>query len=315
MNAFGDGTLYVERLIEQARHIEVQVFADAHGHVLHLFERECSVQRRHQKIIEESPSPALTPGLRARMTDAAVAAARAANYRNAGTIEFLVEGSGDAARFYFLEMNTRLQVEHPVTEQVVGVDIVRAQLLVASGEPLPWASTSLFQRGHTIEARVYAEDPANEFLPQAGRILLYREPRGPGIRIDSGIGEGSDVPVDYDPLLVKVIASDETRRAAIARLISALRAFPILGIRTNVSFLLNILEHDRFQEGTIDTAFLDQAGAPVAARQSSEVPPFVTAALAAEHETGSRNVAGWNEAGLADAATQDPWQRLGRWRG
>src|SRR5438874_6484070 len=187
--AFADSTLYVERLVERPRHVEVQVFADNHGGVRHLFERECSVQRRHQKIIEESPSPGLTPALRDRMTSAAVHAARAVGYRNAGTLEFLVDGSGDDARFYCLEMNTRLQVEHPVTEQVTGLDLVRAQLLVASGEPLPW-SEAVTQRGHAVEARVYAEDPSQGFVPQAGPLLLYREPQRPGLRIDSGVVEG-----------------------------------------------------------------------------------------------------------------------------
>jgi 3-methylcrotonyl-CoA carboxylase alpha subunit len=215
--AFGDDTLYVERLIERPRHVEVQVFADAEGRVVHLFERECSVQRRHQKIVEESPSPILTPALRARMGEAAVAAARAAGYRNAGTIEFLVEGTGDAASFFFLEMNTRLQVEHAVTEAVVGVDLVRAQLAVAGGAPLPWTQDALAQRGHAIECRVYAEDPAADFLPQAGRILLYREPSGPGIRVDSGIAERSEVTVHYDPLVAKLIAHGEHRAAAHTR--------------------------------------------------------------------------------------------------
>src|SRR4051812_4209885 len=217
--AFGDGTLYVERLVAHPRHVEVQVFADSHGRVLHLFERDCSTQRRHQKVIEESPSPAVTPALRARMTDAAVAAARAASYRNAGTIEFLVDGDA----FYFLEMNTRLQVEHPVTEQVAGVDLVRAQLLVADGQPLPWTEDGLAQRGHAIEARVYAEDPSQGFLPQAGRVTRYREPRRPGIRVDAGIVEGADVTVYYDPMIAKVIATAETRPLATARLAAALR--------------------------------------------------------------------------------------------
>ena len=194
--AFGDGALYVERAIPRPRHIEVQVFADNHGNVAHLFDRECSVQRRHQKVIEESPSPVANARLRSRMTEAAVRATRACGYRNAGTIEFLVDVSAGrgAERFYYLEMNTRLQVEHPVTEQVTGLDLVKTQLLVASNEPLPWTSGSVTQRGHVIEARVYAEDPARGFLPQAGRILLYREPRMPGIRVDSGVEEGSDVP-------------------------------------------------------------------------------------------------------------------------
>ena len=255
--AFGDGTLYVERLIERPRHVEVQVFADARGNAVHLFERECSVQRRHQKIVEESPSPALTPALRDRMGKAAVAAAIAAGYRNAGTIEFLLEGAGDAARFYFLEMNTRLQVEHPVTEAVTGTDLVRAQLSVAMGEALPWTQASLSQRGHAIECRVYAEDPASGFLPQAGTLRLYREPSAPGVRIDSGVVEGAEVPVQYDPMLAKLIASAATRDAAIARAIAALRSYPILGVRTNVAFLLNILRHPAFRAGDVHTGFVD----------------------------------------------------------
>jgi acetyl/propionyl-CoA carboxylase alpha subunit len=223
--AFGDGALYVERLVERPRHVEVQVFADAHGNAVHLFERECSVQRRHQKMIEESPSEALSPAVRARMGEAALAAATAAGYRNAGTVEFLLEGSGDTARFYFLEMNTRLQVEHPVTEAVVGVDLVHAQLRVASGEPLPWTQAALAQRGHAIECRVYAEDPQQGFLPQAGPLLLYREPHGPGIRVDSGVVEGGVISVHYDPMIAKLIVWGETREAARRRAAEALRRF------------------------------------------------------------------------------------------
>ena len=260
--AFGDGTLYVERLVAHPRHVEVQIFADDHGHVMHLFERDCSTQRRHQKVIEESPSPALTPGLRARMTEAAVAAARAANYRNAGTIEFLVEDEA----FYFLEMNTRLQVEHPVTEQITGLDLVRAQLLVADGEPLPWTQQEVSQRGHAIEARIYAEDPAQGFLPQAGRLTRYREPQRPGIRVDAGVVEGGEVSIHYDPMLAKVIATAETRDLAIARLSAALRWFEIAGVRTNRSFLLRILESSAFRAGAIDTAFLDREGHALAAQ-------------------------------------------------
>jgi acetyl-CoA carboxylase biotin carboxylase subunit len=257
--AFDDGTLYVERWFDRPRHIEVQVLADGHGHVVHLFERECSIQRRHQKVIEESPSVALTPHLRKRLTESAVTAARSARYRNAGTIEFLLDTQGgtEEAQFYFLEMNTRLQVEHPVTELVTGVDLVRAQLRVASGEPIPWKADSLAQRGHAIEARVYAEDPTRGFLPQAGRIWLYREPLGPGIRIDSGVQEGNEVPVHYDPLLAKVIAVGESRDVARGRLIDALRRFPILGVRTNIPFLLRVLSHPRFKTNEIDTGFLE----------------------------------------------------------
>src|SRR5688572_14527420 len=271
MTAFGDGTLYVERLVERPRHVEIQVLADHHGHVVHLFERECSIQRRHQKIVEETPSTALTPALRRRMGEAAVAVASAAGYRNAGTVEFLLEGAGDEAAFYYLEMNTRLQVEHPVTEQVTGVDLVRAQILVAAGEPLPWAQDALSQRGHAIEARIYAEDPAHGDLPQAGPLLLYRAPAMPGIRVDSGFGEGDSVGVHYDPLLAKLIASGETREAARRRALAALRAFPILGIRTNIALLIELLEHPRFISGDLDTQFLDSAGAAI--REALRVEP------------------------------------------
>jgi 3-methylcrotonyl-CoA carboxylase alpha subunit len=266
--AFGDGSLYVERLIQRPHHVEVQVMADAHGNLVHVFERECSVQRRHQKVLEESPSPAIDAALRARMTAAGVRAARAASYRNAGTIEFLVDTSAaapSAAPFYFLEMNTRLQVEHPVTEMTAGVDLVHAQLLVASGERLPWRQEAISPRGHAIEARIYAEDPARGFMPQAGRITAYRAPDMPGVRIDSGVAEGSDVPVYYDPLLAKVIASAETRDLAIGRLSAALDQFVIEGITTNIQFVRRILEHPAFRAGTIDTGFLDREGEPLVA--------------------------------------------------
>ena len=309
MAAFGDGTLYVERLIDRPRHVEVQIFADHFGTITHVFERECSVQRRHQKVIEESPSPALTPALRARMTDAAVAGARAAAYRNAGTIEFLVEGRGDSATFYFLEMNTRLQVEHAVTEAVAGVDLVRAQLLVASGEALPWSDGSLTQRGHAIEARIYAEDPARDFLPQAGPLLLYREPRLPGVRVDAGVAEGGEVPVHYDPMLAKVIASGENRDVAIGRLVAALREYPILGVRTNIPFLITILDHPKFRAGDIDTAFLDKEGSTLHGAGTGELPGFLRDALS-QIDDGVRPGAQSPEPGTSD----DPWVHLHGWR-
>ena len=307
--AFGDGTLYVERLIEHPRHVEIQVFADAHGNVVHLFERECSVQRRHQKVVEESPSLAVTPALRERMGAAAVAAARSAGYRNAGTIEFLVDhegGRGDEARFYFLEMNTRLQVEHPVTELVTGTDLVRAQLHVAGGGELPWTQADLSQRGHAIECRVYAEDPAGGFLPQAGRLLVYREPSGPGIRVDSGVEEGAEVPVQYDPMLAKLIASGESRTAAIARAVAALRAFPILGVRTNVAFLINVLTHPAFIEGDVHTGFIDDHLDDLL--RVPETPEAVLAAAAFARE--SRAAASTEP---SPAASADPWEGLRQW--
>jgi len=300
--AFGDGTLYVERLIDRPHHVEVQIFGDHHGNVVHLFERECSAQRRHQKVIEECPSPNVPAALRDRMTSAAVAAARAAGYVNAGTIEFLVD-LGDTEKsnpnFYFLEMNTRLQVEHPVTEHTLGVDLVAAQLIVASGDPLPWRQSALAVRGHTIEARLYAEDPSSGFLPQAGTLLLYREPSIPGVRIDSGVREGDRIPVHYDPLLAKVIATAESRDGAISRLQAALRSFPVLGVRTNLELLLGILNHEAFRAGTMDTTFLDRHLADlVQATTDRDVPLIVRAAL--DHHGASA------AAPPANAAA-DPW--------
>ena len=306
--AFGDGTLYVERLIERPRHVEIQVLADSHGHVVHLFERECSLQRRHQKVIEESPSPRLTASLRARMGEAAVAATRAARYRGAGTIEFLVEGEGDAAGFYFLEMNTRLQVEHPVTEAVAGVDLVRAQFAVAAGARLPWQQADLHQRGHAIECRIYAEDPVNEFLPQAGRLLLYREPSGPGLRVDSGFVEGDSIVVHYDPLIAKLIAYGETREAAIDRAATALRRFPILGVRTNIAFLLNLLGDRVFRAGRAHTAYIDEHMGQLTPEAALPIEAVAAAAMA--HTSPATGAAVHGE---SSARPLDPWSTLTGW--
>jgi acetyl-CoA carboxylase biotin carboxylase subunit len=302
LGAFGDGRLYVERFIERPRHVEIQVFGDAHGNVVHLFERECSLQRRHQKIVEESPSTALTPALRARMGEAAVAAARAAGYRNAGTIEFLVEGAGDSARFYFLEMNTRLQVEHPVTEAVTGVDLVRAQLIVASGDPLPWTQESLTQRGHAIECRVYAEDPANGFLPQAGPLAVYREPSGPGIRVDSGVVQGGRVGVHYDPMLAKLIAVAETREAAIERAVLALGNYQVAGIRTNIPFLIRLLRHDAVRSGNVHTQFVEEHLAELIPKEPEPEKP------------GEPEEPQEPKEPREPTALRDPWSALEGWR-
>jgi acetyl-CoA carboxylase biotin carboxylase subunit len=308
--AFGDGTLYVERLVDRPRHVEIQVFGDHRGNVVHLFERECSIQRRHQKVIEETPSVALTPALRHRMGDAAVSAARAAGYHNAGTVEFLLEGTGDSANFYFLEMNTRLQVEHPVTEEVTGVDLVRTQIAVAAGRPLPWTQAQLSQRGHAIELRVYAEDPARHDLPQAGPLLLYREPMMPGIRIDAGVVEGGEVTVHYDPMVAKLIAWGDTREAARQRAIVALRSYPILGIRTNTALLLALLEHPRFISGDLDTGFLDTEGEVIRASLGDDTPAEVMAVARAADNGASRAI------GSSTAPeTPDPWATLKGWRG
>jgi acetyl-CoA carboxylase biotin carboxylase subunit len=304
--AFGDGTLYLERLIDNPRHVEVQIFGDTFGNIVHLFERECSIQRRHQKILEESPSPALTGSIRARMTDAAVAAARAAGYVNAGTIEFLLEGSGDDARFYFLEMNTRLQVEHPVTEAVTGVDLVRAQFIVAGGGRLPWTQAGISQRGHAIECRVYAEDPSGGFLPQAGTLLLYREPAGPGIRIDSGVAEGGAVSVHYDPLLAKVTVLAESRDAAIARALAALRRFAILGIRTNVPFLIRLLEHQDMQSGRIHTRFIEDHALDLLAPHGTPVEALAAATIGPVGETVASTT-------TPSSTASDPWATIRGW--
>jgi acetyl-CoA carboxylase biotin carboxylase subunit len=303
--AFGDSAVYLERFVAEPRHIEVQVLADAGGAVIHLGERECSIQRRHQKLIEESPSPAVDPALRQRMGEAAVAVAHAAGYRNAGTVEFLLEGAGDSARFYFLEMNTRLQVEHPVTELVTGVDLVRAQIAIASGAPVPWTQHELTQRGHAIELRVYAEDPAQQDLPQAGPLLLYREPSMPGIRVDAGVTEGSEVGVHYDPLLAKLIAYGETRDAARQRAAAALRSYPILGIRTNIALLTELVGHPRFIAGQIDTSFLDTEGDAIRARLSTAPPPEVQAIADAARAHGSHAMPG-----RPQSSGVDPWTSL-----
>jgi len=305
--AFGDDTLYLERLIAHARHIEVQLLADHHGGIVHLFERDCSTQRRHQKIIEESPSPALTPALRAAMGEAAVAAARAVGYRNAGTIEFLLEGTGEGAHFYFLEMNTRLQVEHPVSEAIAGVDLVHAQLRVASGLALPWTQADLRARGHAIECRIYAEDPASGFLPQAGRIERWRAPCRPGVRIDAGVETGSDVSVFYDPMLAKLIVHAETRDAAIARCRAALAEFVVLGIATNIGFLMRVLDHEAFRNGTLDTGFLDREGSALAID-----PPLPAAAIAAA--IAHTDTPTFDSAGDRSPAGLDPWTTLTGWR-
>jgi acetyl-CoA carboxylase biotin carboxylase subunit len=320
--AFGDGTLYLERLLGRPRHVEFQVFGDATGRVVSLFERDCSTQRRHQKIIEESPSPVLDASLRRRMGDAAVALASHIGYTGAGTVEFLVEGTGDDATFYFLEMNTRLQVEHPVTEAVTGLDLVHAQLLVASGHPLPWAPGAIGQRGHAIECRVYAEDPGRDFLPQAGVLEVYREPHGPGLRVDSGVVEGSEVSVYYDPLLAKLVASGETREVARRRAVEALRRFAVLGIRTNIPFLVRVLESEPFRNGGVDTAFLDTVGDPLLRDTTRRAlgPAIAAAETAADASSAAagassrRNVRTDrpNRPGPEDRS-EDPWSRLSGW--
>jgi len=292
--------------VERPRHVEIQVLADRHGHVLHLFERECSLQRRHQKVVEESPSVVVTPALRQQMGDAAVAIARAAGYQNAGTVEFLVGRPGPETTFYFLEMNTRLQVEHPVTEAVTGIDLVRAQIAIAAGEPLPWTQQDVSQRGHAIEVRIYAEDPSQDDLPQAGPLLLYREPVAPGVRVDSGVTEGDEITVYYDPLVAKLIASAETRDAARRRAVATLRNFPVLGISTNIPLLIEVLEHPRFITGDLDTAFLDSERRALTDRMAAPAPPEVGVLAQSARTVQDSRRADTTEGSLSPDAV-DPW--------
>jgi len=252
--AFGSGGLFLERYVEGARHVEVQVFGDAAGHVVHLHERECSIQRRHQKLIEETPAPHLSAALKARLTAAAVTGARSVGYVNAGTMEFIVTGE----EFFFLEMNTRLQVEHPVTEEVTGLDLVQAQLRVAAGEPLPWTQEQIRQRGASIECRIYAEDPAKSFMPSPGKLTRLDLPAGPGIPLECGVAEGREVSVHYAPLLAKLIATGRDRDEAIARMSGALDAFVIEGVKTVIPFHQRVMRSDLFRAGAVHTQLIEQ---------------------------------------------------------
>jgi acetyl-CoA carboxylase, biotin carboxylase subunit len=254
-SAFGVGALYVERYVAAPRHVEVQIFGDGRGAIVHLHERECSIQRRHQKLVEESPAPVLSAAAKRGLLAAAVAGARAIRYANAGTMEFLVDAE---EKFYFLEMNTRLQVEHPVTEEVTGLDLVIAQLRVASGEGLPWTQDAIVQRGAAIEVRIYAEDPAKSFLPSPGTLSRLDLPMGEGIRIESGVVAGSVVTPHYDPLLMKVIAAGDTRDVAIERLDGALAALTIEGVKTTAPFLRRVLAHPDFRRGVVHTQMIEQ---------------------------------------------------------
>jgi acetyl-CoA carboxylase biotin carboxylase subunit len=302
--AFGNGAIYVEKLILTPRHIEIQVVGDTHGNYVHLGERECSIQRRHQKIIEECPSPLITlhPELRAQMGDAAVNIARTAGYYNAGTIEFLVD---ESRNFYFLEMNTRLQVEHPVTELVTGIDLVRWQLEIAAGARLPLTQDQITWRGAAIECRVYAEDPDNQFFPSPGRIERLTEPGGPGIRVDSGVYPGWTVPIDYDPMLAKLIGYASNRVEATARLRRAIAEYRITGIRTNLSFFDRLLADPEFACAALDTGFLERyfERAPIPTAPSAQI-----VALAAATPLWTRPFSSPNDV----PATSSAWQLAGR---
>jgi 3-methylcrotonyl-CoA carboxylase alpha subunit len=305
--AFGDPRLFLEKWISRPRHVEIQVFGDETGQVIHLFERECSIQRRHQKIIEESPSPALDAALRARMGAAAVAAARAVGYRNAGTVEFLLDDEGN---FYFLEMNTRLQVEHPVTEFVTGRDLVQAQVAVAAGRPLPFTQEDLHQTGHAFECRIYAEDTEREFLPTTGTLSIYREPAGPGIRVDSGVRQGSEVTVHYDPLLAKLIVWAEDRPRTLRKLRWALSQYVLLGVVTNLPFLRRLVDLPAFAAGELHTGFLEEHPVPAGpAALSPEAQVAAAVALSRRAAPAPRR-----DRGDLTSPAANPWLAGGPWR-
>ena len=306
-SAFGDDRVYVEKAIVRPRHVEVQVLGDVHGNVIHLYERECSIQRRHQKVIEESPSLAVDAATREAMGRVAVQAARAVGYVSAGTVEFLVDAD---RRFYFLEMNTRIQVEHPVTEAVTGIDLVRAQIEVAAGRPLRLRQEDVGQRGWAIECRIYAEDPENNFLPAPGRIEILRVPSGIGIRDDSGIYEGFEVSPYYDPLLSKLVAWGSTRAEAIARMLRALREYTVVGPGTNLAFHRWALAHPAFRAGEIDTGFIARHFRPGAADEGARDLALIGAALAAV--TGAGRVTGANGAAPSPAPAASRWRAQAR---
>jgi len=284
-SAFGDGSVFIEKYVTQPRHIEFQIFGDQQGNVIHFFERECSIQRRHQKVIEEAPSSILTPELRKKMGEAAVNVAKAANYYNAGTVEFIFDSNNN---FYFLEMNTRLQVEHPVTEQITGVDLVKLQINIAEGQPLPFKQEDLKITGHAIEVRVYAEDPANNFLPDIGTLKTYKRPQGHGIRVDDGFEEGMAIPFYYDPMIAKMICHDETREKAINKTIRAINEYEITGLETTLGFCQFVMHHDAFRSGNFDTKFVEKYFTPeVLKPKTNEIEELLAAALASSRASGS----------------------------
>jgi acetyl/propionyl-CoA carboxylase alpha subunit len=302
--------VYIERLLKRARHVEIQVLCDSHGGAIHLNERDCSLQRRYQKVIEEAPSPAVNPGIRDAMGDAAVTAARSVGYVGAGTVEFLLASNGE---FFFLEMNTRIQVEHPVTEMTTGIDLVQKQFEVAAGLPLGISQQEVSQNGHSIEARVYAEDPSRGFLPSIGELAVWRPPSGPGIRVDSGVREGDSVTIEFDPMLAKLIVHAPDRKSAIRRLDNALSSFVVLGVRTNIDFLRNSLSHEAFQGGRIDTDFLDSTDPTELSGSEPAHHTLVAVAAAAQRLGIDRQHVGGTEVLDDHTGHQgDPFRTLGR---
>ncbi|MEZ4802792.1 MAG: acetyl-CoA carboxylase biotin carboxylase subunit [Gelidibacter sp.] len=276
-SAFGDGSVFIEKYVTSPRHIEIQVMADTHGNVVHLFERECSIQRRHQKVVEEAPSSILTPELRAKMGNAAIKVAKSCDYVGAGTVEFLLD---EKHNFYFLEMNTRLQVEHPVTELISGVDLVELQIRVARGETLPLKQDDLKIKGHAMELRVYAEDPLNDFLPSVGFLDVYQLPVGKNIRVDNGFEEGMDIPIYYDPMLAKLITYGSTREEAIELMLEAISNYHVEGVETTLPFGTFVLEHEAFRSGNFDTHFVKNHYSPESIKQKQDLEAKIAATIA-----------------------------------
>ncbi len=306
-SSFGDDTVFLEKYLDKPRHIEFQILADEYGNTIHLFERECSIQRRHQKIIEETPSPVVSKELRRRMGEAAVKAAQAVGYSNAGTVEFMVDGD---LNFYFMEMNTRLQVEHPITEMTTGVDLVKWQLRIASGMKLTLKQKDLFQRGHAIECRIYAEDPRNGFLPSVGTLEKIEVPTGPNIRDDSGICTGMKITPYYDPLLAKLVVSAENREESIQKMIWALSHYVVMGVTTNISFLKKVLEHEEFRRGNITTHFIDNYFKDwTTAKKGLPVDAIIALAVYDLMHRRTHEVVRYKE-----ADPHSPWKHVGRWR-
>ena len=306
-SSFGDDTVFLEKYIDKPRHIEFQILADENGDTIHLFERECSIQRRHQKIIEETPSSVMTKNLRKKMGDAAVAAAKAVGYYNAGTVEFMVDGN---LNFYFMEMNTRLQVEHPITEMTTGVDLAKWQLRIASGMNLTIKQNDLIQRGHAIECRIYAEDPSNGFLPSIGVLEKVEPPSGPNVRDDSGIYTGMEVTPYYDPMLSKLVVSSENRDESINKMLWALSRYVVLGVTTNIPFLKKVLEHEAFKKGNITTHFIDDHFQDwTIAKDGLPIDALIALAVYDSIHSKSNEMIRYKE-----RDPHSPWKNVGRWR-
>jgi acetyl-CoA carboxylase biotin carboxylase subunit len=308
-SAFGDESVYLEKYIEEPRHVEFQVLADNYGNVVHLFERECSIQRRHQKIVEETPSQALDPELRAKMGETAKKVMQVSAYNNAGTVEFLLDRDKN---FYFLEVNARLQVEHPVTELTTGKDLVHQQIKIAAGEKLSFMQEDLEQNGHAIECRIYAEDPHNNFLPSSGKVLYLKEPSGPGVRNDCGIYTGWDVPIYYDPILAKLIVWAENRESACQKMIRALDDYAILGIQTTIGFLMDVIGHPQFRKGETTTSFIQDHFKDWTGKKDSEEKQKLTLMAAAfDSLHGASRGKSYH---TTKKEVYSPWLSLGKWR-